>query len=56
MTDVEDAKEAELGVWLELANGGGVLLRDVNVQAVQQPRYTRQRMLKQLAEARHSDS
>jgi hypothetical protein len=55
---VEDAKEAEPGVWLELANGGGVLLRDANANAkgVPQPRYSRQRKLKQLAEAQHSDS
>jgi hypothetical protein len=55
---VEDAKEAQPGVWLELANGGGVLLREANAQAqaLPQPRYSRQRTLKQLAEAQHSES
>jgi hypothetical protein len=54
MINLEDAKDAEPLVWLELANGGGLLLRDPNEHSVPQPRYSRQRPQKQLPEGSRS--
>jgi hypothetical protein len=56
MNKVEEAEGAEPSVWLELANGGGVILRGANTRPTPQPRYSRQRQPKQLPEAQHSDS
>jgi hypothetical protein len=56
LEDAQYAQDAEPRVWLELANGGGLLLRDVSAHSVPQPRYSRQRPLKQLPKAQDSDT
>lgn len=48
MTDVQETSANEERDWLELANGGGVMLRERSASDPSEPRYGRYRQPKRL--------
>lgn len=48
MTDVQETSANEGRDWLELANGGGVMLRERSASDPSEPRYRRYRQPKRL--------